>query len=81
MLPKEIVGCEIMSSASRSRRNVGRNDLNISWNPGDPIPTGAGLPAQRGTGTPIVSIATFGEGTLNDPCVSFLHKCVLAMAS
>ncbi|KAI0903343.1 hypothetical protein F4823DRAFT_629489 [Ustulina deusta] len=46
---------------------------NVSWNLGDPIPPGAGLPAYPRTMEPIVSVETFGAGTLQDPCI--LYRC------
>ncbi|KAI0547613.1 hypothetical protein F4679DRAFT_586282 [Xylaria curta] len=61
-----------MSGYSRSRRKVEKNDSsNVNWNFGDPIPIGAGLPVADHSNRPIESKATFGLGTLEDPCVQY----------
>ncbi|KAI1739479.1 hypothetical protein F4680DRAFT_448857 [Xylaria scruposa] len=54
-------------------RSRGNDSTNIPWNLGDTIPKGAGLPLDLETGDPISSLATFGSGTLEDPCI--LYRC------
>ncbi|KAI0449985.1 hypothetical protein F5B21DRAFT_492655 [Xylaria acuta] len=68
-----------MSRYHQPRKNVEKYDSsNINWDPGDHVPTGAGLPIVQRTGNPISSLATFGAGTLEDPCI--LYRCPVLFA-
>ncbi|KAJ3579656.1 hypothetical protein NPX13_g915 [Xylaria arbuscula] len=44
------------------------------WNPGNPLPRGAGLPLRPESDDPIKPVNVFGAGTLNDPCI--LYRCI-----
>ncbi|KAI0860031.1 hypothetical protein F4860DRAFT_515291 [Xylaria cubensis] len=68
-----------MSRYSQHKRNIERDDpSNIPWDLGDQIPTGAGLPIVQRTKEPISSLATFGAGTPEDPCI--LYRCPVLFA-
>lgn len=78
--------CKIMSRYNKSsnkawRRPGGNESTNIQWNLGDPIPAGAALPLDKETGDPIWSLATYGSGTLEDPCVSCLSRYILCVTN